>query len=417
MSPRGPRGLDGPEGLVERHRLATRLDQAVAAVPDLCTPVYVVDLDAFDANAADLVRRAAGKPVRVASKSLRVPALISRALATDGFAGVLGYSLREALWLVEEGVTDDVVVAYPTTDRAALERLCDDEDAARLITLTVDDPAQLDLVDCARERLRGGGALVRVALDVDAGLQLPGARIGPRRSPLKDVEAVTAFAQTVLDRPGFDLVGVMTYEGQVAGVPDDVPGRPGRSTVVRGVKSASVRQLRMRRSAVAAALRELTDLEFWNAGGSGSIETSAADPVVTEVTAGSGLLVPGLFDHYRSFEPRPAAFFGVPVVRRPAADCVTVAGGGLIASGPAGDDRLPVPWAPPGLSLTGLEGAGEVQTPLVGDEAARLDIGDLVWFRHAKSGEVAEHVRRALLVCGSTVVDRVPTYRGTGNAW
>jgi D-serine deaminase-like pyridoxal phosphate-dependent protein len=397
--------------------LAARLDHAVAALPDLCTPAYVVDLDAFDANAADLVRRAGGKPVRVASKSLRIPALVSRALGTDGFAGVLGYTLREALWLVEEGITDDVVLGYPTTDRAALARLCDDEDAARAITLMVDDPAQLDLVDAVREQLSDGGAMVRVALDVDAGLQLPGARLGPRRSPLKDVQAVTDLARRVLDRPGFDLVGVMTYEGQVAGVPDDVPGQRARSTLVRGVKNVSVRQLRMRRAAVAAALRDLTELEFWNAGGSGSLETSAADPVVTEVTGGSGLLVPALFDHYRSFAPRPAAFFGLPVVRKPAEDCVTVAGGGLVASGPAGPDRLPVPWAPPGLSLTGLEGAGEVQTPLVGREAERLRVGDLVWFRHAKSGEVAEHVRRALLVCGDRVVDRVPTYRGTGNAW
>ena len=76
--------------------------------------MVVIDLDAFDANAADLVRRAGGKPIRVASKSLRVPALVQRALALPGFAGVLSYSLREALWLVREGVTDDVVMGYPT---------------------------------------------------------------------------------------------------------------------------------------------------------------------------------------------------------------------------------------------------------------------------------------------------------------
>ena len=79
-----------------------------------------MDLDAFDANAADLARRAGGKPVRVASKSLRVPALIERALAAPGFRGVLAYTLREALWLCEQGITDDIVVGYPTVDRAAL---------------------------------------------------------------------------------------------------------------------------------------------------------------------------------------------------------------------------------------------------------------------------------------------------------
>jgi D-serine deaminase-like pyridoxal phosphate-dependent protein len=405
---------DELDGLVARHRLATRLSAAVAALdPAPPTPTYVVDLDAFDANAADLARRAGGTPVRVATKSLRVPALVARALEQPGFHGVLAYTLREALWLCEQGLSDDVVMGYPTVDRPALARLTGDADASAAVTLMVDDVAQLDVVDAARTSHR----TVRVALDVDAGLRVGSAHVGPKRSPLREVGQVLDVARAVVERPGFALVGAMTYEGQVAGVPDDVPDQRARSLVVRRVKQASVSQLAHRRAEVLAALRELADLDFLNAGGSGSIETSSGDPSVTEVTAGSGLLVPALFDHYRSFTPRPAAFFAVPVVRRPADDCVTVAGGGLVASGPTGKDRSPLPWAPPGLHLTGLEGAGEVQTPLVGAGAGTLRIGDLVWFRHAKSGEVAEHVRHAHLVRGDDVVDVVPTYRGTGHAW
>jgi D-serine deaminase-like pyridoxal phosphate-dependent protein len=405
---------DELDGLVARHRLATRLSAAVAALdPTPSTPTYVVDLDAFDANAADLARRAGGTPLRVASKSLRVPALVSRALERPGFHGVLAYTLREALWLHEQGLSDDVVMGYPTVDRAALGRLTGDASAAAAVTLMVDDVAQLDAVDAART----SDVTVRVALDVDAGLRLGSAHVGPKRSPLHDPGQVLDVARVVVGRPGFALVGAMTYEGQVAGVPDDVPDQRARSLVVRRIKQASVSQLARRRAEVVAGLRELADLEFLNAGGSGSIETSAGDPSVTEVTAGSGLLGPALFDHYRSFTPRPAAFFALPVVRRPADRCVTVAGGGLVASGPTGKDRSPLPWAPPGLHLTGLEGAGEVQTPLVGPGTATLRIGDLVWFRHAKSGEVAEHVRHAHLVSGDEVVDVVPTYRGTGHAW
>ena len=402
------------DGLVARHRLATRLSAAVAALdPAPSTPTYVVDLDAFDANAADLARRAAGTPVRVATKSLRVPALVSRALEQPGFHGVLAYALREALWLHEQGLSDDIVLGYPTVDRAALGRLTGDAAAAAAVTLMVDDVAQLDAVDAART----SDVPVRVALDVDAGLRVGSTHVGPKRSPLHDVGQVLPVARAVVERPGFALGGAMTYEGQVAGVPDDVPDQRARSLVVRRIKHASVSQLARRRAEVVAALRDLADLEFLNAGGSGSIETSTGDPSVTEVTAGSGLLVPALFDHYRSFTPRPAAYFAVPVVRRPTEDCVTVAGGGLVASGPTGTDRSPLPWAPPGLHLTGLEGAGEVQTPLVGPGAGTLRIGDLVWFRHAKSGEVAEHVRHAHLVRGDEVVDVVPTYRGTGHAW
>jgi D-serine deaminase-like pyridoxal phosphate-dependent protein len=200
-------------------------------------------------------------------------------------------------------------------------------------------------------------------------------------------------------------------------VPDDVPGQRGRSAIVRGIKQRSIAQLRERRSAIAAALGGIAPLELWNAGGSGSLESSAADPVVTEVTAGSGLLVPGLFDHYRAFTPRPAAYFGLPVTRLPGPGIVTVHGGGLIASGPTGSDRAPIPWAPADLRLTGLEGAGEVQTPLTGDGTARLRIGDLVWFRHAKSGEVFEHGNRVHLVREEEVVETVPTYRGEGLAF
>jgi D-serine deaminase-like pyridoxal phosphate-dependent protein len=244
-------------------------------------------------------------------------------------------------------------------DLDALHRLTASEAALAAVTLMVDDVRHLDLLDSVRK----GSTPVRVAVDVDAGLRVGPAHFGPKRSPLHDAADVVELAEQIQRRPGFRLVGVMTYEGQVAGVPDDVPGRRARSAAVRRVKAASVTQLGRRRAEVASALHEVAGLEFWNAGGSGSLETSVADPAVTEATAGSGLLVSGLFDHYRSFDPRPAAFFGLRVTRRPSPTVATVAGGGLIASGPAGEDRWPVPWAPPGLRLTGLEGAGEVQTP------------------------------------------------------
>jgi len=403
------------QAFIDRNRLWARLSSAVAAHgTPLPTPTMVVDLDAFDANADDLVRRAGGKPIRVASKSLRVPALMERALAHEGFHGVLAYTLREALWLHEHDVSDDIVVAYPTVDRGALADLVGSPSAAAHITLMVDDRAHLDLVDSVRASL---AVPVRIAIDVDAGLWVKGQHVGPKRSPLHDVAPVVELARAVEARGGFRLVGAMTYEGQVAGLPDRVPARRARSLVVRGMKAMSLTQLEDRRRQIDEALRQVASLEFWNAGGSGSIEQSAHDHAVTEVAAGSGLLVPTLFDHYASFVPRPAAYFGLPVVRRPSPQVATVHGGGLVASGPAGDDRLPVPWAPAGLRLTGLEGAGEVQTPLSGHAATLLSIGDLVWFRHAKSGELFEHTGTAHLLAGDRIVESVPTYRGHGLAF
>lgn len=400
---------------IDRNRLWSRLEHAVGHHEGaLATPAMVVDLDAFDVNADDLVSRAGGKPIRLASKSVRVPALIQRALAHDGFHGVLAYTLAEALWLEGEGICDDIVVAYPSVDRAALARLVASPQSAARITVMVDSVAHLDMVDSVRS---SQAVPVRVAIDIDAGLRIGHQHVGPKRSPLYDASGVVGLAGTIAERPGFRLVGAMTYEGQVAGVPDDVPTQRAKSLVVRRLKSMSMSQLTLRRGEIARALAAVTELEFWNAGGSGSVAETVADPVVTEVAAGSGLLVPTLFDHYQSFTPRPAAFFGLPVTRRPSPEIATVHGGGLVASGPTGPDRLPTPWAPAGLHLTGLEGAGEVQTPLTGHPAALLAVGDLVWFRHAKAGELFEHTRAVHLLSGDRFVDEVPTYRGHGLAF
>jgi len=403
------------QAFIDRNRLWARLSSAVAAHgTPLPTPTMVVDLDAFDANADDLVRRAGGKPIRVASKSLRVPALMERALAHEGFHGVLAYTLREALWLHEHDVSDDIVVAYPTVDRGALADLVGSPSAAAHITLMVDDRAHLDLVDSVRASL---AVPVRIAIDVDAGLWVKGQHVGPKRSPLHDVAPVVELARAVEARGGFRLVGAMTYEGQVAGLPDRVPARRARSLVVRGMKAMSLTQLEDRRRQIDEALRQVASLEFWNAGGSGSIEQSAHDHAVTEVAAGSGLFGPTLFDAYSAFRPQPAAFFVLPVVRKPSAGVATVLGGGYPASGTAEWARLPSPHLPAGLKLDRDEGAGEVQTPLLGAAADGIAIGDRVYFRHAKAGELCERVDVVHLIRGGELVDSVPTYRGEGKTF
>ncbi|UQS28920.1 amino acid deaminase/aldolase [Streptomyces fradiae] len=390
-----------------------RFDRATA---HLDAPLALVDLDAFDANAEDLLRRAGGKPVRVASKSLRCRALLERALARPGFAGVMSFTLAESLWLARAGF-GDVLLAYPSADRAGFAELAADAKLARAVTVMVDDPAQLDLVDAARG---DGREEVRVCLELDTSLRLLGGRmrIGARRSPLRDPAELAELARSVARRPGFRLVGVMAYEGHVAGVGDAVAGRPLHSRAVRLMQAVARRELAERRAAVVAAVREVApDLEFVNGGGTGSVQHTAAEEAVTEVAAGSGLYVPRLFDDYTSFSGRPAALFALPVVRRPGVGAVTVLGGGYPASGAPGRDRLPVPYLPEGLRYDPVEGAGEVQTPLLGSAADDLLIGDKVWFRHAKAGELCERFDRLHLVEGDRVTGAVPTYRGEGRAF
>lgn len=386
------------------------------ATAEVSPPYGVIDHDALLANAADLTRRAAGKPIRVASKSLRSRSILREVLALPGYAGILAFTLPEALWLAhgDQPVSEDVVVGYPTVNTAALDRLASDDTLSRRVTVMVDSTDHLRFI---ASHLPPQSAPIRVCLDLDASLRLAGGRIhlGARRSPLHAPAEAGALARTVAADPRFVLVGLMAYEGQIAGVGDNNEGL--KRFAIRRVQSMSAAELLERRGQAVAAVRDAAPLEFVNGGGTGSIESTVAEDAVTEVAAGSGLYAPHIFDHYTRFSPQPAAFFALSVVRRPSPKFATVLGGGWIASGAVGADRLPLPVWPTNLALTAAEGAGEVQTPLSGKGVKGLKIGDRVWFRHAKSGELCEHVDDLHLVSGEQISATVPTYRGEGKTF
>lgn len=381
------------------------------AVAGVSGPVAALNLAALRYNALDMVVRAGGVPIRVASKSVRVRAVIDATLAVQGYRGILAFTVPEALWLAE--THDDVVVGYPSADRAAIAALAADAHAATRVTLMVDDVAQLDLVDAIVPP--GSRATIRVAIDADASWRAPGlGHVGVRRSPVHEPGEVASLARAVAARRGFRLVGLMMYEAQIAGQGDATGAGDG---VIRWMQRRSAQELVDRRAAIVRALRDIAPLEFVNGGGTGSLELTAADLAVTELTAGSGLLAGHLFDGYRAFHPAPAAAFALEVVRKPRPDIATVLGGGWIASGPPVASRQPLPVWPAGLTTLPREGAGEVQTPLQGGAARALKVGDRVWFRHSKSGELAERVDRYHLVDGDRSVGEAPTYRGEGRTF
>ncbi|MGW0039989.1 amino acid deaminase/aldolase [Gordonia sp. NPDC003376] len=386
------------------------------------SPALVVDRDALEHNVADLLRRADGVPIRLASKSLRVRSVISDLLCRPGFAGVLAYDVDEARWLATESGITDVLMGYPTVRRSALAGLLADELALSRVTLLVDDVAHLDLIDSVVPAERRPS--VRVAIDLDASLRLLGGRlhIGVRRSPVHDLDQALELGRHIVGRDGFDLVGVMSYEAQVAGVGNAVGGKRFTNAAVSLMQRASMVEIRRRRGKVIAALRAIAPLEIVNAGGTGSLEATGRDSSITDIAAGSGIFGGHLFDNYRHFRPAPAMAFGLDVVRTPAPGFATCAGGGWIASGPPAPDRLPRPVWPPELEYVGTEAAGEVQTPLHGPGVDGLRIGDRVWFRHTKSGEICERAREVALITrsgdGSAHVDSVvPTYRGEGKVF
>ena len=381
-------------------------------------PFAFVDLDALWANAHAMLGRAAGKPVRVASKSVRCRALLAAILGRDeGFRGLLTFTLPETLWLAERGF-EDLLLAYPTADTGALGELA-------LRSVANPEGAPIVMVDCAEhldaiESVLGAGAApVRVCIDVDAGWWALGGRlrVGPKRSPVHSVEDAVALAREIERRPQIELVALMAYEGQIAGVGDRPPGRRLRGAAIRFMQRRSAVELARRRAAIAAAVGEIAELEIVNGGGTGSLELTGAEEAVTEVTAGSGFYAPALFDHYSRFRLTPAAGFALPVVRKPSAGVATALGGGYLASGSGDPSRLPAPWLPEGLRLDPEEGAGEVQTPLLGAAARDLSIGDRVYMRHAKAGELCERFDSLHLVEGGRIVEEVPTYRGDGKSF
>ncbi len=375
-------------------------------------PFAYVDLDLFDENTKAIAARANGAPVRIASKSIRCVALMRRILEDDAhFRGVMAYSAREAALLAAEGF-DDILVAYPVLSEVTSSGVCDAIRAGKRIVLMI------DCNDHVR-RLERAGADARVkipvCLDIDMASRFPGIYFGVRRSPVRTPDQAVAVARYIRRCKHVSLDGLMGYEAQIAGLPDYAPRAVLKNGLVAVLKWRSIQEVARRRAAVVAALREDGfEPRFVNGGGTGSVESTREDATVTELTVGSGFFSPALFDHYQRFKHAPAAGFAVEVVRRPEPGVYTCQGGGYIASGAAAPDKLPQPYLPEGARLIVQEGAGEVQTPVRYDGPEKLGLGDPVFMRHAKAGELCERFNTLLLVSRGRIIEETPTYRGQG---
>ena len=378
-------------------------------------PFAYVDLDLVDANIRQVFERARDERVRLATKSLRSVAVIRRILAADSrFQGLMCFTAPEAAYLAAQGF-DDLLVGYPTyheDDIAAVARAVAE---GAHITLMVDSVAHVERIASVA---RTHGTRLPLCLEIDMALDVPGLHFGVWRSPLRTPEQARPVVERILASPDVTLDGIMGYEAQIAGLGDRYPGQRIKNALVRRLKARSVREVARRRAAIVDLVHSLgASLRFVNGGGTGSIATTREESVVTEITAGSAFYSPGLFDNYRDFRYLPAAGFAIEIVRRPRPDLYTCLGGGYIASGAAGRDKLPKPYLPEGAQLEALEGAGEVQTPIHYTGDVPLALGDPVFLRHAKAGELCERFTHLLLVANGAVVDTVTTYRGDGQCF
>jgi len=382
------------------------LKAAIAGQP---LPLALLDLDTLENNALNMLHRAGTLPIRLGTKSIRCVDVLRRVQRlSPRFQGLLCFSAREAVWLADLGF-DDLLVAYPTVDLADIDAVAGAIARGAKITLMVDDPEQ---VVALAARARAHRVRLRLAIDLDCSTAEPGLYFGVRRSPIQTPDAALGLATAITMHPdAVKLVGLMGYEAQIAGLPDALPHQRVKSLLVRWLKSRSMKTVIARRQATVQVLRAAGHvLEFVNGGGTGSLKETAADTSVTEIAAGSGLYSPCLFDHFRGFHHQPSLLFALQVVRRPAPGLV-------IASGPAGADRLPQPWLPADMRLLPLEGAGEVQTPVRLPPEFVPKLGDPLFFRHAKAGELAERFDRFVLMQRGLIIGDTPTYRGHGKTF
>lgn len=383
-------------------------------------PCAFVDLDAFDSNLDKLLEplKGSGKTMRIASKSVRCVDLLERIFKRGGgyVKGVMCFMAEEADFLSSQGF-DNLLVAYPSVQKPDMELMA--AMAKRGVDVSI-------MIDCA-EHVQALGAAGRAAgvelqaiIEVDMSYRPLGepTHIGLRRSTVRTGREALALVREAERTGGVRVVGIMGYEAQIAGLADENPFSQALNPIRKAIKALSKPDVkRIRKSVVEHLRRNGVELRIVNGGGTGSVDFTSGDDSCTEVTAGSGFYCPHLFSYYSNLDLTPAAFFALQVVRIPLEGMVTCAGGGYVASGEMGLDRLPVPYLPRGSKLTKLEAVGEVQTPVILKKGTDVGIGAPIIFRHAKAGELTERFNSLLLVRNKEIVGEAKTYRGMGECF
>ena len=357
------------------------------------------------------------KNFELPTKSLRVPELLSRALKYGPeVIGLMCYSVEETEFLSQNGF-DNFLIAYPTFQQKDLLTLRQMHQAGKSVSLVIDQVEGLDKIAGVMAKCREPFPLV-IEFDVSTRLLFGLIHWGVRRSPVRKGKDLFELVRQITNRPELKFQGVMAYEAQVAGLQDKNPFKPLLNPIAHLIrKNAANSSAKVRRELFEIAKERGLNFEIFNGGGTGSIDFSVREECLNEVTVGSGLLCSHLFDYYSNLDLEPACYFALEAVRSSDPRYFTCQGGGYIASGASGPDRLPVPVYPEGLRLTPTEGCGEVRDAFAIAPRGKIGLGGPVLFRHAKAGELAERFKEYLLVSNGKLVGRAKTYRGFGQCF
>ncbi|MDX1787219.1 MAG: alanine racemase [Psychrobacter sp.] len=365
-------------------------------------PSAWLDMDALDHNITLINQKTKSVQLRLATKSIRsIDVLHYIKDKSPNFIGLMSYAADESVYLLENGF-DNILCAYPTLDMASVAATFDYTKQGATMIWMVDRPEHVDVLN---EVGKIHDVVIDVCLDINMSMPLPKLYFGTKRSALMSIKDVKKLLKHIKKCRHINVSAAMGYEAQIAGLPEHLPGKALLSPAIRLLKSRSQRQVSKRRRSIVEYLnKQGYTLKLVNGGGSGSMDFTSSQPEVSEITVGSAYYKPAYFDYMDSMhEFQPAAGFVLPVTRQPEKNVITCHSGGFIASGATGADKAPVIHYPEYLSLLNDEGFGEVQTPMAisktrkNGNTPRFSIGDVVWCRHAKAGELCEHFNE--LIC------------------
>ncbi|WP_372844518.1 alanine racemase [Psychrobacter sp.] len=404
-------------------------------------PSAWLDMDALDHNIELVNQKTQPVNLRLATKSIRSLDVLRYIQArSPNFIGLMSYAAPESLYLLKNGF-DNVLCAYPTLDMdSVVATFVYTKQGATMIWM-VDRPEHVDRL---HKVAKAHNVTIEVCLDINMSMPLPKLYFGTKRSALMTIKDVKKLLKHIKTCPNICVSAAMGYEAQIAGLPEHLPNKALLTPAIRLLKKRSQKQISKRRRAMVDYLtKQGYRLRLVNGGGSGSMDFTSKQSEITEITVGSAYYKPAYFDYMESMQAfKPAAGFVLPVTRQPESAVITCHGGGFIASGSVGLEKAPVIHYPPHLSLLKDEGFGEVQTPMAilktkkGSYSRNPSIGDAVWCRHAKAGELCEHFSSLICYredndanakCDTAISDKrlpetvvqqtITTYRGDGQCF
>ena len=440
-------------------------------------PAMFVEMNVLDRNIDKVIQivQSSNKTIRIASKSIRVPTITNYILhrAFPHAKGLMCYCVPEAQYYAQFHQVYDLLVAYPTVQPSDLLitwelstiHLTDDyfhfihDDKKEVlsgfvkkkfdITLMIDCVEHLEILNNfwdlklneikeKRPELYNQYQQVKLRICIDVDLSYRPffglLHFGAHRSPIRTINNFEIIVKSALKFPHLKIVGVMTYEAQIAGVPNLNPYTKLLNPIIQILQKFSSKNVLQKRVEILKVLsKNNIKLEFFNGGGTGNIQQACSDPSLSEVTAGSGFFQCCLMDYYSSNDNECALSFAIQVTRSCEINSITCQSGGFIASGSSCWDkfvfshhfnyqlkliclsnRAPTIFLPDDLKVIDQEGFGEVQTPIIGKGTKNVKLGDPIFCRPAKAGEIAENFNYYYLKRNDELLCTANTYRGDG---